>query len=247
MSGAASEAQGGLNLSRHAVASSGGSSPGQHAVKLERSVYSGKVAAILRESIVDGTLAAGEPLVEARLAEQLAVSRGPVRNALHVLEGEGLVRTRPNGRSVVVGFSAADLRDLVEVRLELESTAIRRGVAARADTAPLRAAYELVLQEGASTQRLVDYDVDFHRALLEFSGSRFLTQAWLALAPVIHTVITIGNRRLGADPEQNFERILSVHAPLVEALEAYDDRRAIALLVEQFTITREMFPERGEP
>lgn len=233
-----------LNLGRHASAGAPSGSPGQHAVKLERSVYSGRVAAVLREAIVDGSLEAGAPLVEARLAEQLAVSRGPVRNALHVLEGEGLVRTRPNGRSVVVGFSHADLEDLVSVRLELESTALRRGIAARADTTPIRAAYSLVLDEGASTQRLVDYDIDFHRALMEFSGSRFLTQAWLALAPVIHTVITIGNRRMAeADPERNFARIISVHEPLVAAIEAYELRRALRLLGEQFAVTREMFSD----
>ncbi|MDO8209942.1 GntR family transcriptional regulator [Conexibacter sp. CPCC 206217] len=234
-----------LNLGRHAAAGAPGGTPGQHAVKLDRSVYSGRVASVLREAIVEGTLVAGEPLVEARLAEQLAVSRGPIRNALHVLEGEGLVRTQPNGRSVVVGFSAADLEDLVGVRFELESTAIRRGIAARADTAPIRSAYALVLDEGASTQRLVDFDIDFHRALLEFSGSRFLTQAWLALAPVIHTVITIGNRRMAeADPDENFTRIISVHAPLVDAIEAYDASAALRLLGAQFAVTREMFAER---
>jgi len=233
-----------LNLGRHA-AGPGTGTPGQHAVKLERSVYSGRVASILREAIVDGTLPAGAPLVEARLAEQLSVSRGPIRNALHVLEGEGLVRTQPNGRSVAVGFSEADLHDLVGVRYELESTALRRGIRAKADTAPIRAAFEAVREEGASTQRLVDLDIDFHRTLLEFSGSRFLTQAWLALAPVIHTVITIGNRRLvEGDPEQHFTRILSVHTPLVEAIEAYDLRRALRLLAEQFAVTREMFGER---
>jgi DNA-binding GntR family transcriptional regulator len=234
-----------LNLGRFATAGAPGGSPGQHAVKLERSVYSGRVASVLREAIVEGTLEAGAPLVEARLAEQMAVSRGPVRNALHVLEGEGLVRTQPNGRSVVVGFSEADLHDLVSVRLELESTAIRRGIEARADTAPIRAAFELVREEGASTQRLVDLDIDFHRALLEFSGSRFLTQAWLALAPVIHTVITIGNRRMAeADPHENFSRILSVHDSLVAAIERYDARRALRLLGKQFAVTREMFAGR---
>jgi DNA-binding GntR family transcriptional regulator len=234
-----------LNLGRRAATGGSSSTPGQHAVKLDRSVYSGRVASVLREAIVEGSLETGAPLVEARLAEQLAVSRGPVRNALHVLEGEGLVRTQPNGRSVVVGFSEADLHDLVSVRLELESSAIRRGVAIRADTAPIREAFELVLDEGASTQRLVDLDIDFHRALLDFSGSRFLTQAWLALAPVIHTVITIGNRRMAeADPNENFDRILSVHQPLVEAIERYNARRAVKLLGEQFAVTREMFGER---
>src|SRR5690348_4781916 len=74
---------------------------GQHARKLARSIYSGSVTAMLREAIISGQLAAGTALVERTLADQLQVSRGPVRNALYALEGEGLARTLPNGRMVV--------------------------------------------------------------------------------------------------------------------------------------------------
>jgi DNA-binding GntR family transcriptional regulator len=233
-----------LNLGRHATPSPV-LAPGQHAVKLDRSVYSGRVASILREAIIEGELTAEAPLVEARLAEQLSVSRGPVRNALQFLEGEGLVRTRPNGRTVVVGFDAADLQDLTGVRYELEAAAIRRGVERRADVAPVQEAFAAIEREGASTQRLVDLDIDFHLRLLELSGSRFLTQAWLAIAPVIHTVITIGNRRLAErEPEQNFARIVDAHRPLVAAIARYDARRATALLAKQFDVTTSMFSGR---
>jgi DNA-binding GntR family transcriptional regulator len=230
-----------LNLGRGA-AGSPVLAPGQHAVKLERSVYSGRVTSILREAIVEGELEAGAPLVEARLAEQLSVSRGPVRNALHALEGEGLVRTQPNGRTVVVGFSASDLEDLTSVRYELEAAAIRRGIERRADAGPVQEAFAALEREGASTQRLVDLDIEFHLRLVELSGSRFLTQAWLALAPVIHTVITIGNRRLTErDPEQNFTRIVEAHRPLVAAIARFDAKRATAVLAKQFDVTTSMF------
>lgn len=216
--------------------------PGHHATKLGRSVYSGWVAAVLREAIIEGELVAGTPLVEMRLAEELSVSRGPVRSALHALEGEGLVRTMPNGRTVVVGFDQGDLTDLFAVRYELESTAIAWGVARRADVEPVRAALAAIEAEGASTVRLVDLDIDFHRALVELSGSRFLVQAWLALAAAIHTVITVGNRRLAArEPRFHYDRIVASHRPLVEAIAAYDGDRARAMLADQFGITQSMF------
>jgi DNA-binding GntR family transcriptional regulator len=227
------------------VGATGGA--GQHATKLERSVHSGWVAEILREAIIEGRLAPGAPLVEMRLAQQLEVSRGPVRNALNVLEGEGLVRTLRNGRTVVVGFGEDDLEDLTGVRLELETAAIERGIRRAADAAPVQAAFAAIEQEGASTQRLVDLDVGFHRSLVELSGSRFLMQAWLALAPVIHTVITIGNRRLAErEPEQNFARILATHRPLVAAIAAQDATRAVALLIQQFDVTTSMFTARDD-
>jgi len=232
-------------LARRAGATGGA---GQHATKLERSVHSGWVAEILREAIVEGHLVPDAPLVELALADQLEISRGPVRNALNVLEGEGLVRTLRNGRTVVVGFGAADLADLTSVRLELETTAVERAIRRAADPAPAQAAFAAIEQEGASTPRLVDLDVGFHRSLVELSGSRFLLQAWLALAPVIHTVITIGNRRLAErDPERNFARILATHRPLVAAVAAGDAARATALLVEQFDVTTSMFTSRDDP
>src|SRR5687767_912200 len=62
------------------------SGAGQHANRLARSLHSGPIAALLRQAIIDGELPAGTPLVELRLAERLAVSRGPIRNALVLLQ-----------------------------------------------------------------------------------------------------------------------------------------------------------------
>lgn len=216
--------------------------PGQHSVKLGRSVYSGWVVAALREAIIEGELRDGTLLVESRVADQLSVSRGPVRSALHALESEGLVKTLPNGRAVVVGFGEQDVQDLLAVRYELESTAIRWGIGRDNPARPIVAAFEALQAEGSSTARLVDLDIEFHRVLVEFSGSRFLSQSWLAFAPVIHTVITIGNRRLASrEPESNFQRILATHRPVVDAILAHDAAKAADVLADQFGLTRSMY------
>jgi DNA-binding GntR family transcriptional regulator len=217
-------------------------SAGQHSVKLARSVYSGRIARALREAIVDGALPAGTPLVENQLAAELAVSRGPVRSALQVLQGEGLVETLPNGRMVTMRFGPEDLRDLLAIRLELESSAVRRGTAVRAEVAPITAAFEAIRREGASTERLVELDIAFHRRIVEFGGSRFLLSAWLALAPVIQAVIAIGNRRLAReDPTSNYLRILAAHERVLEPLARYEADAVIDVLAEQFSITRAQF------
>jgi DNA-binding GntR family transcriptional regulator len=216
--------------------------PGRHARKLARSVYTGPIALILREMIISGALADGAPLAEVRLAEQLSVSRGPVRNALQVLEGEGLVATLTNGRTVVVGFGEPDLRDLFETRFVLESTAVRSGMQQKRSIDDATAVFEEMKVEGTSTPRLVDLDVEFHRALVELSGSRFLLQAWLAIAPVIHTVITLGNRGLTRqDPEQNYARIIRSHEVIVESLLFGDVDKAVSSLATQFAFTKAVF------
>jgi DNA-binding GntR family transcriptional regulator len=217
-------------------------SVGQHAVKLARSVYSGRVAELLREAIVDGVLPEGTPLVETQLAAQLAVSRGPVRSALQVLEGEGLVETRANGRMFTVRFGPEDMDDLLAVRHDLEASAVRRACAAAADSAPVRAAFDAFSQERATTERLVDLDLAFHRALVELGGSRFLLTAWLSLAPVLQAVITIGNRRLARqDPDTHLRRILAAHEPILAALAQHDAEAVVAILAEQFALTRSQF------
>lgn len=215
---------------------------GRHARKLARSIYSGSVTSMLREAIIGGQLSEGEPLVERTLADRLRVSRGPVRNAFHVLEGEGLVTTLANGRMVVAGFGLDDLADLLAVRFELESTAVRWAIDRRAEPQPVLDVLDEMAAEGTSTQRLVDLDIDFHRAMLELSGSRFLVQSWLAIAPVIHTVITLGNRELeGRDPVTNFERIISSHRTIVESLTAGNAIATVEKLAEQFRLTGSMF------
>lgn len=219
---------------------------GQHTVKLARSVYSGRVAELLREAIVDGVLEEGTPLVETQLAAELSISRGPVRSALHVLEGEGLVETRANGRMFTVRFGPDDMHDLLTVRHELESSAVRRGCALGSDVAPVQAAFEAFRQERATTERLVELDIAFHRALVEFGGSRFLLTAWLALAPVLQAVITIGNRRLARqDPVSHLRRIVAAHEPMLEPLARHEAEPVIAILAEQFELTKSQFVRTG--
>jgi DNA-binding GntR family transcriptional regulator len=215
---------------------------GQHTVKLARSVYSGTIARLLREAIVDGALAEGTPLVETQLAAQLSVSRGPVRSALHVLEGEGLVETLANGRMVTVRFGPEDVGDVLSVRHELEASAVRRGSARHGDVDPVRTALEAFRLEGATTERLVELDLAFHRALVELGGSRFLLSAWLALAPVLQALITIGNRRLARqDPASHYRRILAAHEPILEPLARHDPEPVVRMLADQFALTESQF------
>lgn len=219
---------------------------GQHGRKLARSVYSGPIAVLLRERIISGAVPAGTPLAEARLAQELSVSRGPVRNALQVLEGEGLVATLPNGRMVTVGFDDGDVDDLFDTRFVLESAAVSRAIARKADPAPLVAAFEAMVAEGTSTPRLVDLDIAFHLALLRLSGSRFLVHAWLASASVIHASITITNRRLAAeDPQSNFARIVESHEQLVDAIVARDEKLVASMLKQHFAFSASLFSERS--
>jgi len=211
---------------------------GRRTGRLARSLYSGSVVASLREAIVTGRLEAGRMLVESELARQLNLSRGPIRSALAALEAEGLVRSLPNGRMVVTGFGQSDVSGLFRVRFELESLAARWGVEAHADAADIQAAFEAMrrgLDETSTpVEGFVELDIAFHRAIVAFGGSRFLLQAWLALAPVLQTAITVGHRAAyGQFAERHRRRIVNAHEPLAEAVVNHDADRAVALLSGQ--------------
>ena len=209
--------------------------------RLARSLYAGRVAAWLREAIIEGVLPASEPIIEMRLAETLQVSRGPIRVALQALAAEGLVDTLSNGRSVSGGFSTADADDLFRVRYELEATAITWAIDREADFNPLTVATDAIEADGPTGSAWVELDLNFHQALVEASGSRFLTQAWLAIAPVIAAVITVGSKRLTERGSfSNASRVTESHRALYEAVVARNTSEACRLLEEQFILTESM-------
>jgi GntR family transcriptional regulator, rspAB operon transcriptional repressor len=79
----------------------------------------------LREAIIELRLRPGEPLREVTLAEQLGVSKTPLREAFARLEQEGLVETTSFKGAVVTGYSERDLREIYELRALLEGAAVR--------------------------------------------------------------------------------------------------------------------------
>lgn len=79
----------------------------------------------IRQAILDLRLHPGEPLREAAIAQQLGVSKTPIREALARLEQEGLVETTSFKGAVVSGYSPRDLEEIYELRSLLEGAAVR--------------------------------------------------------------------------------------------------------------------------
>nr|WP_254069486.1 GntR family transcriptional regulator [Herbiconiux sp. VKM Ac-2851] len=132
----------------------------------------------LRRNIILGHYPQGSRLVEAALATELHVSRLPIREAVPQLENEGLVRTLPRRSARVAEWTSADVTELYDARLSLETLAAR--LAARAIT------------DGASIRPLLDAIDAEHHALK--------TQDWLAAAEtstqVHEAIVTIGGSAL---------------------------------------------------
>jgi GntR family transcriptional regulator of vanillate catabolism len=141
----------------------------------------------LREMILAGDIGGGERLLEIPLAEQLNVSRTPVREALIILAEDGLVEYRPNRGYVVRTFTLQYIMDAYIVREALEAVAARLAAERGIDSVTYDK-MEALLQEG---DRILDYgglkeesraplreiNDRFHQSILQAAGNAVMEQA----------------------------------------------------------------------
>lgn len=145
------------------------------------------VADTLRNRIFDGVIAPGSHLMEISLANELGVSRTPVRGAMARLADEGLLLYLPNKGFQVRRFNAKDVFDAFTLRANLEGMACRllgeRGIDDEvfAQLAALVGEQARLLQNrdwtSARALRWHELNLDFHRKLLQAADNRWLTEA----------------------------------------------------------------------
>ena len=134
----------------------------------------------LREAIIQGRLKPGERLMEIQLAEEMGVSRTPVREAIRKLELEGFVVMLPRKGAYVASFSVKDIVDIFEVRAALEGLAASLA-AQRATPEELEEMERAVLQiyevsNGQNLGILVEKDTNFHELIYKSSRNQRLVQ-----------------------------------------------------------------------
>ena len=136
----------------------------------------------LRALILTGEYGPDERLIEEQLAERLGVSRTPVRQALTMLEAEGLVEIAPNRGATVCSFSIEDVWDIYDLRAVLEGHAARRA-AGRIERRELERLRELVggmeglagrFDDHEEIRALVALNQEFHGTIVEASRNRRL-------------------------------------------------------------------------
>ena len=143
----------------------------------------GEAAAdLIRRAIIDGTLRPGQRLTEEGLARDLRISRTPVREALRVLQAEGLVDSTPYQGSTVRVYAIEDLDDMYQLRALLEGHGARRAAARiqDEDIETLRESVERLVSIGDATEenvgRIVEENLFFHTKILEIAGSQRLAE-----------------------------------------------------------------------
>ena len=129
----------------------------------------------LREAIVSGLLQPGDRLMQEELAERLGVSRMPVREALRRLEAEGLVVLQPYRGALVANLSSTELQELYELRIALETLALRFGIPAM-DVQDFETMEVTLAQMDLETDSAnwLDLNTTFHTLLYQSAGRKLL-------------------------------------------------------------------------
>ena len=144
-----------------------------------------QVAARLRRDIQTGRLGPGSRLIEMRIAEQMRTSRGPVRDAIALLEREWLVVKTPHRGACVPAFDPKLLWETASLRGKLEEFAVALAIP-RLTTDDLARLESLVRgMEEAARRRAVDQfndlDYRFHDAIIQMSDHQTLHEVWRSM------------------------------------------------------------------
>jgi DNA-binding GntR family transcriptional regulator len=183
----------------------------------------------LRALVLSGALRPGERMVEERLTEQLGVSRAPLREALRILERDGLVRSLPRRGVIVEPLTADDVREIYSLRWALERLAVELGVPVRNPErlVPLRGALDEMraAAESDDADGVVRANAAFHMALVDLPGHTRLRRAYSALAMQLEMCMAM-NLRFRAQQYPGTQDSVRRHERLLQLIEA-GDREAL--------------------
>ena len=152
-------------------------------------------------------LEAGQRVYEKDLADLLGISRVPIREAMRLLQAQGVVHIEPNRGAFLATFGPDEIQDMLNIRVGIEQSAIRR-VLNRPEILPglitdLRASVEEMRRAVLLADRLAhcQADIAFHRKIVRAAGSPLLAPLWEMLSRVV-LIFLMRERDWNAKPDE---------------------------------------------
>ena len=195
---------------------------------LPRRTIGDDVLDTLRKSIIAGAFAPGDHIAEGTLAQQLGVSRAPVREAMMQLEREGLLTFDKRGAARVKIFTEDDFEEIFSLRLELEIMASR--LACRNFSAADGKRIADNIERTRTASRLLELtllDVEFHDLIVQAAKHSRLQTCWATLRHQLEFWLARMHGRVQAPVPRTREATLRNHQGLLAALRSGNEARAV--------------------
>jgi DNA-binding GntR family transcriptional regulator len=169
------------------------------------------------------------------LADQIGVSRTPVREALLMLAAQDLVQLVPQRGAYIARMTNRELRDLVGVRLMIEQHAVRNLADVRNTVSEMREflAAQNLLRRTTQAREFIELDMRFHTALVRAAGNEMLTKVYEGLRDRQATAGMVALSRSPGRPEE----VLAEHAGIVDALASLDVPAALSAIERHLSST----------
>ena len=191
--------------------------------RISRIALRDQVLDSIRNAIIRGTLKASEKIPEEELATQLGVSRTPIREAIRMLEQQGIVQVRPKEGTYVASFGLEEVKDGLQVRLALEELALRQSIerlsghewSRHCDRLQKLLESMFDAAEEVDAVKSIELDIEWHDRMIEASRNQSLSRTW-RLTGLSNLVWSLEYRQYPVTSEQlkayaeSHEELLSV-------------------------------------
>lgn len=185
--------------------------------RLEPNTLVKQVSQIIRGQIISGALKSNERIIETKIAEELGISRGPVREALGELKKDGLIVIIPRKGAYIRNFTQKDIEEIYTLRALLEGFAAKLAIDKINEQAlaELRSILDKI-EEMASRNDIVEvghYNMRFHEEVCKLSGHQRILDIWHDLLGQIQVLSAMATHFY-----MDFESIKKSHEILMDSL-----------------------------
>lgn len=176
-----------------------------------------RIADILRDLIVEAQMKPGDAIIEMELASRLGVSRAPLREALQILNTEGLIEVIPYHKTTVRKLTRRDITELYSFRSALESFALRQ-IIKQSDPAAiskLEAVYDemVAAADSGEAARASQLDHEFHTTIIHLSNHSLLIKTWSQVSQRVRQVLALRDLR-----RTDIRKIARSHRVIIDAI-----------------------------
>jgi DNA-binding GntR family transcriptional regulator len=207
--------------------------------ELDRTNLADEIATNLRELIISGELTPGTRIIEAEVASQLGVSRGPLREALRILETEGLLESIPGRGSFVIQTSKRDIQELYSLRCILEEEAMRLAIdnGTKDDFDRLQKTVESMLKaaEEQRQREVSEFDYQFHSQIWEIADHILLRNVLESITIQVRMYLAVQTQLYEDLPDGVFD-----HQLILQALRNREKDTAVQLLKDHLELAAQV-------